>query len=152
MAQGPPYAELADVDAARPELERLEELRVRAVEERAAALSGSGRAVDARWRTLSTLVDEHPLRERPHELLMAALAAAGRHVEALRVYDDFRRRLGDELGIEPSPVLAARHAALLARPAPAGAAAHRLPAPVDLADRSRRSSSSTRWRWPRSTG
>ena len=45
---------------------------------------------------------------------MAALAAAGRQAEALRVYDDFRRLLGDELGIEPSPALAAQHAALLA--------------------------------------
>ena len=44
---------------------------------------------------------------------MAALAASGRTAEALRVYDDFRRRLGDELGIEPSPALAAQHASLL---------------------------------------
>ena len=44
---------------------------------------------------------------------MAALAASGRNAEALRVYDDFRRRLGDELGIEPSPALAAQHASLL---------------------------------------
>ena len=45
---------------------------------------------------------------------MAALAASGRTVEALRVFDDFRRLLGDELGIEPSPALVAQHAALLA--------------------------------------
>src|SRR5690606_37712527 len=36
-----------------------------------------------------------------------------RNVEALRVYDEFRRLLGDELGIEPSPELTAQHAALL---------------------------------------
>ena len=35
---GPPFTELTDVEGARPELERLEEWRVRAVEERAAAL------------------------------------------------------------------------------------------------------------------
>ena len=46
---------------------------------------------------------------------MTALVAAGRHVEALRVYDDFRRLLGDELGIEPSPALAAQHDAVLRR-------------------------------------
>ncbi len=109
---GPPYAELADVDAARPELERLKEWRVRAIEERAAAMIDSGRAVDA-LADLSTLADEHTLRERPHELLMVALAAAGRTPEALRTYDDFRRRLGDELGIEPSPALAGRHGELL---------------------------------------
>ena len=44
---------------------------------------------------------------------MAALAAEGRTADALRVFDDFRRVLGDELGIEPSPALAAQHAALL---------------------------------------
>ena len=78
---------------------------MRAIEERAAAMIDSGRAVDA-LANLSTLADEHTLRERPHELLMVALAAAGRTPEALRTYDDFRRRLGDELGIEPSPALA----------------------------------------------
>ena len=40
---------------------------------------------------LAALADEEPLRERPRELLMSALAATGRHAEALRVYDDFRR-------------------------------------------------------------
>ena len=62
---------------------------------------------------LAALADEEPLRERPRALLMAALATTGRSVEALRVYDDFRRLLGDELGIEPSPALAAQHADLL---------------------------------------
>ena len=109
---GPPFTELTDIEAARPELERLEEWRVRAVEEHAAALIGTGQAVDA-VSDLSTLVDQHPLRERPHELLMAALAAAGRTPDALRIYDDFRRRLGDELGIEPSPALANQHSDLL---------------------------------------
>ena len=63
---------------------------------------------------------------------MTALAATGRQAEALRVYDDFRRLLGDELGIEPSPALAAQHAALLAgEPAPAWAAGRRrLPVPA----------------------
>ena len=62
---------------------------------------------------------------------MAALAATGRTVDALRVYDDFRRRLGDELGIEPSPVLAARHAALLGgSTAPGPGLRHRLPLPI----------------------
>ena len=64
---------------------------------------------------LAALADEEPLRERPRALLMEALARAGRNVEALRVYDDFRRLLGDELGIEPSPALTAQHADLLDR-------------------------------------
>src|SRR3546814_14338791 len=44
---------------------------------------------------------------------MGALAVLGRQAEALRVYDDLRRRLGEELGIEPSSELAAQHAELL---------------------------------------
>ena len=87
---------------------------------------------------LTALADAEPLRERPRALLMAALAATGRQVEALRVYDDFRRLLGDELGIEPSPALAAQHADLLARHRHAGGRGRRpsrLPVPGDLAGR-----------------
>ncbi len=128
--RGSPYPELVDDDEGRMEADRLDDLRVRVVEERAEALLAVGRA-DRALRDLTTLVDEHPLRERPHDLLMAALAATGRTVDALRVYDDFRRRLGDDLGIEPSPVLAARHAALLGgSTAPGPGLRHRLPVPI----------------------
>ena len=72
---------------------------------------------------------------------MAALAATGRTVEALRVYDDFRRLLGDELGIEPSPALAAQHADLLGG---ARAAAAWAPAEPAAGRRRRRSSVATR--------
>jgi predicted ATPase len=78
---------------------------------------------------LVALADAQPLRERPRALLMAALADTGRRVEALRVYDDFRRLLGDELGIEPSPAMAAQHAELLAGGA-AAVPASRLPVPA----------------------
>lgn len=110
---GPAYPELDDHDEARVEIHRLEELRCRAREVRADALLAQG-LTDGLVAELTALADAEPLRERPRELLMAALAATGRQAEALRVYDDFRRLLGDELGIEPSPALAARHADLLA--------------------------------------
>ena len=128
---GPAYPELDDVDDGPG--------RVRAPR-RAADPGRGGRARERGWRTgdtdglvveLAALADEEPLRERPRALLMAALADAGRHVEALRVYDDFRRLLGDELGIEPSPALAAQHAGLLGgTDAAAWTPPSRLPVPV----------------------
>ncbi|HEX6238460.1 MAG TPA: BTAD domain-containing putative transcriptional regulator [Acidimicrobiales bacterium] len=111
---GPPYPELDGVDDARAEATHLAELRVRALEVRAEQRLARG-ATDGLVAELTALADAEPLRERPRALLMAALATTGRHAEALRVYDDFRRLLGDELGIEPSPLLAAQHAALLDR-------------------------------------
>ena len=102
--RGPAYPELADVDAARAESVALAELRTRAAEARAQRRLTTG-VTTGLIADLAALVDEEPLRERPRELLMAALAAAGRHAEALRVYDDFRRLLSEELGISPSPSL-----------------------------------------------
>ena len=61
---------------------------------------------------------------------MAALEAAGRQVEAMRIYDDFRRLLADELGVEPSPALSARHVELLRGGAGIVRPRHRLPSPV----------------------
>jgi predicted ATPase/DNA-binding SARP family transcriptional activator len=112
--QGPAYPELDELDEGVVEAGRLDELRVRAIEVRAARRLADG-DVGALVIELVALANQHPLRERPRELLMTALAASGRHAEALRVYDDFRRTLGAELGIEPSPSLAARHAELLTR-------------------------------------
>jgi predicted ATPase/DNA-binding SARP family transcriptional activator len=128
--RGAAYPELADTDAGRLEANRLEELRVAAMERQAEARLDLG-ATDDLVADLAALADAHPLRERPRELLMAALAASGRTADALRAYDDFRRLLGDELGIEPSPALTAQHAALL-QGAPGGqwSPTHRLPATV----------------------
>lgn len=127
---GPAYPELADVDAGQQEAQRLEELRVRAREAVAARRLALG-AADEAIAELVALVDDEPLRERPRELLMQALAATGRRAEALRVFDDLRRRLGEELGIEPSSALAAQHAELLAGTGVQGWSARtRLPAPA----------------------
>ena len=109
---GAAYPELADTDAGRAEGGRLDELRTAATERRAESRLAAG-ATDGLVAELAALVDADPLRERPRLLLMEALAATGRTVEALRVYDSFRRTLGDELGIEPSAELTERHERLL---------------------------------------
>lgn len=110
---GAAYPELAELDEARVEAARLEELRQRAHESIAESRLTAG-DLDGLVTELAVLVEADPLRERPRSLLMSALAASGRTVEALRVFDDFRRLLGDQLGIAPSPALVAQHAALLA--------------------------------------
>lgn len=125
---GPAYPELADVDDGRAESMRLDEYRLRARELRAERRLAAGDADGL--ADLASLAEEEPLRERPRALLMSALAAAGRRVEALRVFDDFRRLLGDELGIEPSPLLAAQHAELLGSADTVWRPESRLPAPV----------------------
>ncbi|HEY2062547.1 MAG TPA: BTAD domain-containing putative transcriptional regulator [Amycolatopsis sp.] len=93
--------------------DRLGELRLVALEEQLdlrLRLDGEMFATSA----LTELTAAHPLRERPHGLLMRALQLAGRQADALAVYTRFRRRIVDELGVEPGPELAAVHAAVLA--------------------------------------
>ncbi|HEY6532407.1 MAG TPA: BTAD domain-containing putative transcriptional regulator, partial [Acidimicrobiales bacterium] len=127
---GPAYPELDDVDAGRTEAVRLEDLRVRARELLAERRLTAGDTVGL-VAELAALVDAEPLRERPRALLMEALVAEGRQVDAQRAYDEFRRQLADELGNEPTPVLAARHAQLLQGVGGSGAARPtRLPVPA----------------------
>jgi DNA-binding SARP family transcriptional activator/predicted negative regulator of RcsB-dependent stress response len=107
--RGAPIPDLAGV----PELQRLEELRTGATEgrlEAAVALGRQGETV----AELSRLVQEHPLRERPHALLMQALYRDGRTAEALEVYATLRGALVETLGVEPSARLAGLHRQLLA--------------------------------------
>ncbi|MGW5053531.1 BTAD domain-containing putative transcriptional regulator [Actinokineospora sp. NPDC004072] len=65
-------------------------------------------------RELTDLVAEHPLRERLAAQLMRAHLRDGAHAQALTVYEDVRRALADELGIDPGPRLRALHAQILA--------------------------------------
>ena len=60
------------------------------------------------------LVREHPLRERLRGLLMLALYRCGRRAEALEAFQDVRRHMVDELGLEPGPELRELQAAVLA--------------------------------------
>jgi DNA-binding SARP family transcriptional activator/tetratricopeptide (TPR) repeat protein len=85
-------------------LPRLEQARIQALEWRIDADLHLGRR-DQLVPELHTLVAEHPLRERFHIQLMLALAGAGRQTEALAAYQEARRVLIDELGIEPGPEL-----------------------------------------------
>jgi class 3 adenylate cyclase/tetratricopeptide (TPR) repeat protein len=88
---------------------------------------------------IEDLVARNPMRERLRGQLMLALYRSGRQAEALAAYQDARRALIDELGIEPGPVLRALEQGILRQdPALAlrGEAASEAPLrPADLRER-----------------
>lgn len=90
---------------AQTERMRLTEIRIGAREDRIEAdLAGgqSGQLVSE----IEVLRQEHPLRERLVGQHMLALYRSGRAADALRAMTAFRRLLGEELGVDPSPALA----------------------------------------------
>lgn len=91
---------------------RLTELRLAATEDRLSIDIESGRHLAA-VAELRALLDDHPLCEKLSELLMLALYRSGRQAEALSAFDDLRRLLSDELGIDPGPGLRALHQRIL---------------------------------------
>lgn len=104
LCRGALLAEFAYQEFAQPEIRRLEELRLHATEELAAARLELGRAQDAIAAAEDALAQD-PLRERARELHMLALYRAGRHAEALRAYQRFAALLAEEVGLDPSPAL-----------------------------------------------
>jgi pentatricopeptide repeat protein len=83
---------------------RLGELHLRALEAYAqAGLGIGGTELAAAVRVGRELIRREPYRETGYRLLMEALVREGNEAEALRVYDDLRMRLRDDLGIAPSP-------------------------------------------------
>jgi DNA-binding SARP family transcriptional activator len=98
--------------AAAAERMLLGELRLAAVEEHLVCGLDLGRHAETAAE-LTYLVATHPLRERLRELLMIALYGAGRQADALAVFDDTRRVLRNELGIDPAPRLHDVHRRIL---------------------------------------
>jgi predicted ATPase/DNA-binding SARP family transcriptional activator len=101
--RGPAYGEFADGFAG-PAAARLEELRISALEDRAALFVQSGAATEA-IAAAREVVARAPLRERPVELLMRALHIDGRAGEALEVFREYRELVAEELGLDPGPQL-----------------------------------------------
>ena len=89
-------------------------LRLRALEAYGrTGLGIGGTELAAAVRAGRELVRLEPYRESGYRILMEALAAEGNAAEALRVYDDLRRLLHDELGTAPSAPTQELHRRLL---------------------------------------
>lgn len=99
------------VEAERAHLRRL---RVRALDCLAEVWMQTGEAPLA-VQAADEVVGLEPFRETGWRLLMRAHEAAGNVAEALRAYERCRRRLVDELGVDPADATEALHRALLAR-------------------------------------
>jgi predicted ATPase/DNA-binding SARP family transcriptional activator/tetratricopeptide (TPR) repeat protein len=132
--RGDALADVQDAPFARNAATRLHDLRAATTEDHFDAELRLGRHADV-LADLSTAAAERPLSERLAELRIRALSAAGRQSDALTVFEELRVRLGEEMGVDPSPELRDVHLALLRgeldRPAPpAGATPSRLPAPL----------------------
>jgi predicted ATPase/DNA-binding SARP family transcriptional activator len=112
LFRGRPLADFANDRFAQPEIARLEELRLVALEERIEAELRLGRHGEL-VPELEALVDEHPLRERLRGQSMLALYRSGRQAEALEAYQDARSTLVEELGIEPGRELRELQQAIL---------------------------------------
>jgi predicted ATPase/DNA-binding SARP family transcriptional activator len=110
--RGPALADVPDLALAQPEIARLEELRRRALEDRVQLELERGHHAVV-LAEVEALVGLHPLSERLRGQLMLALYRAGRQADALAAYQDARRVLSDELGLEPGPDLRELHQAIL---------------------------------------
>jgi DNA-binding SARP family transcriptional activator len=110
--RGEPLADAKQAAWALPEAGRLSEVRLATAETWHEILMVQGRHPEIIASTESILLD-HPWQERLWGQLMVALYQSGRQAEALRAYQRIRTRLNEELGIDPSPELAALDGAIL---------------------------------------
>jgi DNA-binding SARP family transcriptional activator len=110
--RGPALSGFTDVPALAAAADTLEELRLDALERRFELDLASGRHAEI-TAELRELANRHPLRESFRGQLMRALVAAGRAAEAVAVYEETRRLLAGELGMEPTAQLRDLHLAIL---------------------------------------
>ena len=107
--RGPPLEGLGVLE---PEVARLEEARLVALEQRIDADLLLGRHIELVGE-LQQLVGEQRWRERFHAQLMIALYRSGRQSDALDAYRRARAAFAEELGIEPGAVLRDLEGAIL---------------------------------------
>jgi len=136
--RGPPLADLAYERFAQREIARLDDLRVAAFEQLVEAKLALGAHAEVVGE-LEALIGEHPFRERLRGQLMLALYRCERQADALQAFQDARRTLVEELGIEPGDHLRELERAILAQDPGLQLAAAQEPAAADRAVESPRS-------------
>jgi predicted ATPase/DNA-binding SARP family transcriptional activator len=112
--RGRPLDDLAYERFAQGEIARLEQLRLSALEQLIEAKLALGRHAEL-VAQLETLVSEHPYRERLWGQLMLALYRCERQADALQAYQNARRMMVEELGLEPGERLRELERAILAQ-------------------------------------
>ena len=112
--RGEPYADLSDELWLGPEIARLRELRLVAVEHRLGLAVADHRVHEA-VAELEVLVAQTPLREGLWRLLAVGLYRTGRQAEALAALRRARDMLAEELGLDPTLTLRELEAAILAQ-------------------------------------
>ncbi len=110
--RGPPLDDVAGEPFAAAEINRLEELRLAAVELAIEHDLAAGRHRECVGE-LERLVLEEPLRERLHAHRMLALYRSGRQADALEAYRHARAVLVEASGVEPGTELRHLHEAIL---------------------------------------
>ena len=130
LVRGPALGDLSEFRFAREAAAHLGELMSNAHEGLVDARLGIGEH-SAVVDELTALVQDHPLHERFHAQLIIALYRCGRQADALKAYQQARRVLLEELGVEPCPELRALQVSILnqdpALAAPASTAPERAP-------------------------
>ena len=137
MWRGDAYADFASEGWAVAEAARLEQQRLEVVEALAVAAIGAGNRTGVTG-DLEVWARRNPLRESLWALRMLVLAHDGRTAEALRVATELRAVLGEELGVDPSPLFTAVETGLIRGEAPPafpelGGFGLRSPPPADTA-------------------
>jgi DNA-binding SARP family transcriptional activator len=113
---GAPLADLTYEAFAQPEIARLDDLRIAALEQLMEAKLALGRHAEV-VEQLEPLIADHPYRESLRAQLMLALYRCDRQADALQAYQHARRTLVEELGIEPGERLRELERAILAQDA-----------------------------------
>lgn len=110
--RGDPFREIEEFDWARADIEQLGVDRLEMFEERWEAALDLGRHTQITGE-LAAFTAEHNHRDRATQQYALALHRSGRTAEALRSIGDFRRRLADGSGLDPSPSMVELEQAML---------------------------------------